>query len=195
MFLTARLYMYNTVYFHRTVRAIDLDLAEVFGPSIVAIFGERNPLEALDAYADLDEYTLLHHASRWARGELLDERPVPESGHVTPAVAALWRGILLRRPSWRAVREVRRDSRMGLSRSDIERELGLAGDGRDGAVRVDLAETDARPENPLVPEGQLIVARRDGQFDASTLAELLERLPAVVVVGRAFERARTAAAD
>ena len=34
MFLTARLFMYQHVYLHRTVRAIDLDLAEVFAPSI-----------------------------------------------------------------------------------------------------------------------------------------------------------------
>ena len=32
MFLTARLFMYQHVYLHRTVRAIDLDLAEVFAP-------------------------------------------------------------------------------------------------------------------------------------------------------------------
>ncbi|MEO5965526.1 MAG: HD domain-containing protein, partial [Candidatus Limnocylindrales bacterium] len=36
MFLTARLFMYQHVYLHRTVRAIDLDLEEVFAPSIRA---------------------------------------------------------------------------------------------------------------------------------------------------------------
>ena len=40
IFLTARRFMYQQVYFHRTVRAIDLDLAAVFGPSIRAIFGD-----------------------------------------------------------------------------------------------------------------------------------------------------------
>ena len=35
MFLSSRRFMYQQVYFHRTVRAIDLDLAGVFGPSIV----------------------------------------------------------------------------------------------------------------------------------------------------------------
>ncbi len=40
MFLTARLFMYQHVYLHRTVRAIDLDLADVFAPSIRAVFGE-----------------------------------------------------------------------------------------------------------------------------------------------------------
>ena len=69
MFLTARLFMYRQVYFHRTVRAIDLDLAEAFGPSIRALFGDRSPADALSAFADLDEYALLHQAALWARGE------------------------------------------------------------------------------------------------------------------------------
>ena len=43
-FLASRLFMYNTVYFHRTVRAIDLDLEEVFGPSVRALFGDGNPI-------------------------------------------------------------------------------------------------------------------------------------------------------
>src|SRR5690242_12539722 len=39
LFLSARLFLYLQVYFHRTVRAIDLDLGEVFAPSIRAISG------------------------------------------------------------------------------------------------------------------------------------------------------------
>jgi HD superfamily phosphohydrolase len=186
MFLSARLFMYSTVYFHRTVRAIDLDLGEVFAPSITAIFGERNPLDALDDYAALDEYTLLHHAAQWARGDLLADHPAPGSGRVRPPMGALWRGILLRRPTWRAVRELRRDSRSGPPADTVDREL-RAGD-LDGRIRVDLAQTDGRPENPLNTRDQLVIARRDGSLDAQGIPELLERLPAVVVVGRAFER-------
>ena len=47
MFLTARRFMYQQVYFHRTVRAIDLDLAAVFGPSVRALFGEGSPADDL----------------------------------------------------------------------------------------------------------------------------------------------------
>ncbi|HET7677305.1 MAG TPA: hypothetical protein VFK38_05575, partial [Candidatus Limnocylindrales bacterium] len=187
MFLVARLYLYNTIYFHRTVRAIDLDLAEAFAPSVAAVFGETDPLEALEAYEALDEYALLHQASRWARGEHVAEEPAPGDGRVTPAVADLWRGILLRQPSWHLAREVRRDSRTGGDRASVEAELreGLA-----AGARLDLAEADARPENPLhAVDGRLIVGRRDGSLDAGPLHELLERLPAVVVVGRAYERA------
>ncbi|MGZ3632482.1 MAG: HD domain-containing protein [Candidatus Limnocylindrales bacterium] len=197
MFLTARLYLYNTIYFHRTVRAIDLDLEEVFGPSIRALFGDADPLEALEAYADLDEYALLHQASRWARGERLSAAPTAGDGRVTPRVGALWRGILLRRPTWHAVREVRRDSRGGHDRASVEAELRavLGPDAAGAEVRLDLAEADARPQNPLAVTGQLLIARRDGSLDPSGLGELLERLPAVVVVGRAYRRVSQAALD
>ena len=70
MFLTARRFMYQQVYFHRTVRAIDLDLADglrAVGPGASSATGPRP--SACAAYADLDEYALLHQAARWARGE------------------------------------------------------------------------------------------------------------------------------
>src|ERR1035437_93386 len=47
MFLIARLFMYQQIYYHRSVRAIDLDLAEVFRPSILAIFGDGSPADDL----------------------------------------------------------------------------------------------------------------------------------------------------
>ena len=59
---------------------------------------------------------------------------------------------------------------------------------RDGRCRLDLALADGRPQNPLLVAGQLIVARRDGGLDEDALGELLERVPALVVVGRAYER-------
>ena len=108
MFLTARLFMYQQIYYHRSVRAIDLDLAEVFRPSIVAIFGDGSPADDLGHYADLDEYALLHQAALWARGEALSGEPAPGDGTVTPEVGRAWSAILLRRPRWRTEAELRR---------------------------------------------------------------------------------------
>ena len=82
MFLSARLFMYEQVYFHRTVRAIDLDLADAFGPSVRALAGDASPVDGLAAYADLDEYALLHQAARWARGESVAAHPRPGDGQV-----------------------------------------------------------------------------------------------------------------
>jgi HD superfamily phosphohydrolase len=190
MFLTARRFMYQQVYFHRTVRAIDLDLAEVFGVSIRAIFGDGSPAERLAAYADLDEYALLHQAARWARGE--DVGPggpgavsgVP--GHRVPReVAETWRSILLRRPSWRSEAEIRAEYEAGNRPTALIDGLGVAEPGR---VAIDLAIVDARPAD--VPAGEpprLAIEMRDGSSEP-TLAEALGRLPGYALIGRRYRR-------
>ena len=127
MFLTARRFMYQQVYFHRTVRAIDLDLAGLFEPSIRAIFGDGSPADRLGAYADLDEYALLHQAARWARGESVATDPSPGDGTVTGAVADGWRAILLRQPTWRSDVEVRAEYEAGDRPEALIATLGPAG--------------------------------------------------------------------
>ncbi|MEA2536799.1 MAG: uncharacterized protein QOF11_1033 [Chloroflexota bacterium] len=184
MFLTARLFMYRQVYFHRTVRAIDLDLAEVFAPSIRAIFGERSPVDALSAYADLDEYALLHQAALWARGEAVSPAPRPGDGTVTESVAEVWRGILLRRPRWRAEAEIRAEYEPDAFPVDAVASLGSAEPGR---VALDLATVDARPADATATDSLLAIEGRDGR-PAPPLSQSLARLPAYSLVARRYRR-------
>jgi uncharacterized protein len=184
MFLTARLFMYQHVYFHRTVRAIDLDMAEVFEPSIRAIFGEGSPADRLADYADLDEYALLHQAARWARGESLAERAAPGDGRVPRQIGEAWRAILLRRPSWRAEREIRVDHRAG-ERPDAA--IATLGEAVPGRVVIDLATVDARPGGDRADE-LLAVEGRDGR-PGEPLSRRLTRLPAYALIGRRYVRA------
>jgi HD superfamily phosphohydrolase len=186
MFLTSRLFLYQQVYFHRTVRAIDLDLAEVFGPSIRAIFGDQSPADALDAYADLDEYALLHRAARWTRGEELSTAPTPGDGEVTPAVADTWRAVLLRRPRWRSERELRLEYEAG-ARPDAE--IATLGAAEPGRVAIDLAVVDARPADATATDSLLAVEARDGS--SLSLASSLGRLPAYAMIARRFRRQET----
>jgi uncharacterized protein len=191
MFLTARLFMYRQVYFHRTVRAIDLDLAEVFGPSIRAIFGDASPADALSAYADLDEYALLHQAALWARGEALSADPRPGDGTVEPAVADAWRAILLRRPRWHADAEIRAEFEAGEFPDDAVAALGR---GDPGQVIVDLAVVDARPADATATDSLLAVVGRDGRMVPS-LHESLGRLPAYALIARRYRRTGGADSD
>ncbi len=189
MFLATRLFMYQQVYFHRTVRAIDLDLAEVFGPSVRAVFGEGSPAERLSDYADLDEYSLLHQAALWARGERLwggGGEPAPGSGLVTPAVADAWRGILLRQPRWHAEREVRVEFEEGEWPAAAVATLGEAEPGR---VAIDLAVVDARPPDDAAMNALLALEARDGTTDLR-LSASLGRLPAFALIGRRYRRVR-----
>jgi HD superfamily phosphohydrolase len=183
MFLTARLFLYQQVYFHRTVRAIDLDLAEVFRPSIEAIFGDGSPVDRLAAYADLDEYALLHQAARWARGESVAQAPSDGDGRVTPAVADGWRAILLRRPRWRAEAEVRAEYEAGAMPDDLVATLGAAEPGR---VAIDLAVVDARPADATATDSLLAVEGRDGT--SLSLASSLGRLPAYAMIARRYRK-------
>ena len=184
MFLSARLFMYEQVYFHRTVRAIDLDLAEAFAPSIRALAGDGSPADALGAYADLDEYALLHQAARWARGESLSDDPQPGDGRVRPEVGAAWHGILLRRPTWHAAAEVRASYEGDAYPGALVAELGT---NVPGQVVVDLAIVDARPAEATATDSLLAMEGRDGR-PAAPVSESLRRLPAWSLIGRRYER-------
>jgi hypothetical protein len=186
MFLTTRLFMYQQVYFHRTVRAIDLDLADVFAPSIRAIFGEGSPSERLADYADLDEYALLHQAARWARGEELagPGEPAPGSGRVSRAVGDAWRGILLRRPQWRSEQEIRVEFEEGGWPADAVATLGAE---QPGQVQIDLAVVDARPPDATATDSLLALESRDGEHELR-LSESLGRLPAYSLTARRYRK-------
>ncbi len=181
-FLGARMLLHQSVYFHRTVRAIDLDLAEVFQPAIVALFGDDSPADRLADYVDLDEYALLHQAARWARGEDVATDGTAGSagrGRVSRAVADGWRGILLRRPGWRAEAEMRASYEAGGEpRSEIE-QLGSAEPGR---VAIDLAIVDARPAG----DSRLAIEGRDGA--EIPLEQALARVPGYALIGRRYRR-------
>lgn len=183
-FLDARMLLYQQVYFHRTVRAIDLDLAEVFGASVRALFGAESPAEQLAGYADLDEYALLHQAARWARGEdVVGEadaaKLVPGDGRVTSSLADGWRRILLRRPSWRSEAELRLTYEGGAFPATAVAGLGEPEPGR---LAVDLAIVDARPTVGPV----LTIESRGG--GAIPLEEALTRIPPYALIARRYRR-------
>jgi HD superfamily phosphohydrolase len=186
-FLNARLFLYQQVYFHRTVRAIDLDLAEVFGPSVRAIFGAASPVDQLSAYADLDEYALLHQAARWARGESVASLPRDGDGCVTPDVAAGWQAILLRRPRWRSEAEVRAEYEPGARPDALIAALGSDDPGR---IAIDVATVDARPADATTTDLSLAVEARDGS--SVSLARALTRLPAYATIARRYRRIQPA---
>jgi hypothetical protein len=176
------------------VRAIDLDLAGVFGVSIRAIFGDGSPAERLSAYADLDEYSLLHQAARWARGEDVEASGPGATGaakggvaepRVSRSVAEAWRAILLRRPSWRAETEIRAEYEAGHEPTAL---IATLGDEQPGAVAIDLAIVDARPADVAPGEPpKLALEMRDGSPGPS-LAEALGRLPGYALIGRRYRR-------
>ena len=90
MFLTARHYLYTHVYCHRTIRAIDLHLQELFPETMNYIF-PWNPLERLDDYLWLTDWSLLETVKRWT------SLAHPGKRHLGTG----WDAILKRRLKWK----------------------------------------------------------------------------------------------
>lgn len=89
-FMAAKSDLFSNVYFHRTVRGIDLALADVFQQSRDFLF-PGNPLEHLDEYLNFTETTLLVDVPRWRNSS------DPEKARL----GQQWHEILQRRVPWR----------------------------------------------------------------------------------------------
>lgn len=64
-FLSMKAELFRSVYFHRTVRAIDLELAELFRDSRDHLF-PGDPRDHLEEYLGLTEFSLLTDVRRWS---------------------------------------------------------------------------------------------------------------------------------
>jgi len=88
-FLNARLYLYTNVYYHRTTRAIDLHLREIF-PETMKVLFPGNPLDHMEDYLYLTDWSLLEDVSRWRR----------QNGD-REALAKEWETVLHREVKWK----------------------------------------------------------------------------------------------
>lgn len=76
-FIGVRAELFRTIYFHRTVRAIDLTLRDLFAASREYLF-PGNPLEHLERYIGFTEWSLLVDVSRWAQSNDAAKRELGE---------------------------------------------------------------------------------------------------------------------
>jgi uncharacterized protein len=89
-FLSVRAELFRSIYYHRTVRAIDLTLQGLFADSRQEVF-PGNPLENLDEYQRLTEWSLLVRAAEWHRAADAKLR----------ALGQRWQELLSRRLRWK----------------------------------------------------------------------------------------------
>ena len=185
MFLNARFYMYTNVYYHRTTRGIDLHLKEIFRDTMRLVF-PHDLRKELAPYRDFTEWTLLEEVARWSDAADPERR----------ALGREWRQVLDRRLKWRMAHEVVLDlfePRRGqsfLHTGEVEARVRarLPGPLRDLPFRVDMAQQDPRPLNPIGMRDRQIYV-----YDAATravsaepLVDLLRHLPGKVAQCRVY---------
>ncbi|MEZ6045171.1 MAG: HD domain-containing protein [Planctomycetaceae bacterium] len=93
-FIETRANLFKSIYFHRTVRAFDLALEDLFGPTMKALFF-GNPLEHLDQYLHFTESSFMVDVQRFSQSQ------DPE----TQALGRRWDDLLSRRVTWKLAAE------------------------------------------------------------------------------------------
>ena len=185
MFLNARLYLYTNVYYHRTTRAIDEHLKELFKDTMANLF-PYNPVENPKEYLNLTDWSLLETVRRWgssAKGPLA-------------ALGKEWNAILSREVKWKMAYDVTLSMRVFEKGKNIIDEAELAKRIRrslpqkikDLQFRVDMASQDPRPVNPLMMgERQIYVFNPSTRkVEKEPLKDFFDYIPARVVQCRVF---------
>jgi HD superfamily phosphohydrolase len=185
MFLNARFYMYTNVYYHRTTRGIDLHLKEIFRDTMRLVF-PYDLRKDLAPYRDLTEWTLLEEVARWTDTGDPERRELGRE----------WRQILHRRLKWRMAHEVVLDlfeppRGQSFMRSDeVEARVRgrLPAPLRQVPFRVDMAQQDPRPLNPIGMKDRQIYVYDSATrtVSAEPLKDLLKHLPGKVAQCRIF---------
>lgn len=184
MFLNTRLYLYTNVYYHRTTRAIDLHLKELFPETIQKVF-PGNPLDHMERYLYLTDWSLLEEVSRWRWGKE-DHKDL----------AREWGRILGRDIKWKmaydrtlSLNELRYGMAL-VQEADWENRVraSLPPSAHDLIFRVDMATQDPRPESPFAMGKKQIYIfdPSTGEITSESLAELFEFIPSKVVQFRVF---------
>jgi HD superfamily phosphohydrolase len=184
MFLNARLYLYTNVYYHRTTRAIDLHLRDIFPATMKALF-PGNPQEHMDQYLYLTDWSLLQEVSRWGR-----------TGGELEELGREWETVVHREVKWKMAYDrtlALNELRYGVSLiqdTDWEKRIrsALPPAMRDLVFRIDMATQDPRPENPFaMGKKQIYIFEpSSGDIAKESLAELFEFIPSKVVQFRVF---------
>ena len=176
-FMSARSDLFRTIYFHRTVRAIDLTLKDLFAESKPYLF-PGNPLEHLDAYLGLTESSLLVDVSRWSNSEDPKQRDLGRK----------WWDVLDRRIEWQMVCQrslvfSESDSEQSSIFSDadmVEHKLrkSMPGELQDIPLRIDIARHLFRPytSGPTPGQNYLYDSAQDSVRPLTT-NQLFKHLP------------------
>ena len=168
MFLQARLYLYTSIYFHRTVRRIDLSMREIFAETVAQLL-PGSPLDHLDDYRALTDWSLLEAVERW-KGE--------PAGSDRRRLADAWARITERRLPWQLAYEI--TARTDTDLADLRERIveALPPSQRGVRFEVDVASISVAPQNPMAEDGMVAIwDPLRGEVLHSRTEELVARLP------------------
>ncbi|HLC26853.1 MAG TPA: HD domain-containing protein [bacterium] len=184
MFLLAKQYLFENIYYHRTTRLIDLQMKEVFSETMEILF-PNDPLNHLEAFYRLTDWSLLTQVADWEESSDLKKQNLGK----------LWKRILERKLDWREIydqsiqymsggifhRPPRAEEIEDQIRAELPSHL------RNLEFAVDMAPFDPRPDNPFAGPQQInIYDPEEEPVDQRYYRELFDTFPVKIVKFRIF---------
>lgn len=184
-FLNARLNLYSNVYFHRTTRALDLHLQEIFRDTINLIF-PGNPLKNLEDYRRCDEWFLFNEVQEWLTAKDTTKR----------RLAREWKKLHDREIKWKmafsaeiSIAQIHRGTDFSSAKDyEVKIRERLPAKLKGISFKVDLATQDPRPLNPIAEPGKRVNIFNPvtGLTSPEALMEIYRFIPARIMHFRVF---------
>jgi HD superfamily phosphohydrolase len=184
MFLNTRMYLYSNVYFHRTTRAIDIHLRDIFGDTMKLLF-PNDPRKKMEDYLRLTDWSLLEEVRQWTTSRQKVRRHLSQE----------WARILDRDVKWKmaystALKEKGQERGMAFPSHEqfaLQIAKELPKELRKVEFRVDMAPLDPRPD-PKDRRGNPLYVYDPGtrQVSAEPLEEFLDLLPTRLIQFRVY---------
>lgn len=183
-YLFSRAFMYENVYFHRTVRAYDFSFEDLLVRSFPHL-GIVDPLQDLETFFHFDDWKMYSLSSRWIDATDPERRELSEA----------WGRLLANEVSWKLAYEMKfypGDRMAGLfDPKDVGekiRKLVLQELGEDIPLKVDVPFLSLRPGSPEA-SGKKDVVIWDpltARADRLPLQEIFRQIPTTFLVPRVY---------
>ena len=196
-FLNLKVDLYNSVYFHRTVRAIDLAIDSIFYKTMEKICN-FNPLDNLDKYLDITDWDLFNVCKEWLKSDSPDEKEL----------GIKWQQILLRQKIWFVAFEKEIKINIGsesialflskfLDLKEIENNLNTKlkdkvgiKNVRDIAIAVDTQKQDPRPLKMEFDEKMKIFDNKTCTIEEKRILDWISDIPVKIIIFRVYTNSK-----
>jgi hypothetical protein len=165
-------------------------MREVFRPTLEILLG-GNPLQDLDRYLTMTEWSLLSDVDRWARGD--------GDGH-RQELGRAWAAVVARKLKWKLIYQGSIEARdvptgaLTMSRVQFARQIRerLPSDVRDVVFEVDVAAQESRAFNPMTETADILFYEPlEDRYRHSRVIDLFKRLPVRMALFRIFAHDET----